>query len=74
MISPAQKIYFLQDVSQMAVILLVSVVNHHNINGLHLFWDIKFNICYYLWSRNVTLHLATTPQVILYFYDSSPYT
>ena len=30
---------FLQDVSRMTAIGLVSVINHYHINGLHLFWD-----------------------------------
>ena len=30
---------FLQDVFQMTVIALVTVINHYHINGLHLFWD-----------------------------------
>ena len=35
--SLAERIHFLQDVFQMAVIALVSVINHYHINGLHLF-------------------------------------
>ena len=31
--------HFLLDVFQMTAIVLVSVINHYNINGLHLFWD-----------------------------------
>ena len=31
--------FFLQDVFQMMAIVLVSVINHYHINGLHLFWD-----------------------------------
>ena len=31
--------HFFQDVFQMTAIVLVSVINHYHINGLHLFWD-----------------------------------
>ena len=37
--SQAQKMYFLQNKFQTTAIALVSVINHHHINGLHLFWD-----------------------------------
>ena len=35
-------LHFLQDVFQMTAIVLVSVINHYHINGLHLFWDILY--------------------------------
>ena len=34
-----ERMNFLQDVFQMTVIALVSVINHYHINGMHLFWD-----------------------------------
>ena len=37
--SQAQNIHLLQDMFQLSVIALVSVLNHYHINGLHLFWD-----------------------------------
>ena len=36
--SLAQRMHFLQDVFQMTIIALVSVINHNHINGLYLFW------------------------------------
>ena len=35
----AQWMDFLQDVFQMTTIAFVSVITHHHINRLHLFWD-----------------------------------
>ena len=43
--SLAQRMHFLQDVIQMTVIALVSVINHYHINGLHLFWDTLHIAC-----------------------------
>ena len=40
-----QKMHFLQDVFQITTIVLVSVINHYHINGLHLFWD-TLHECY----------------------------
>ena len=37
--SLAQRMHFLQDVDQMTATALISVINHHHINRLHLFWD-----------------------------------
>ena len=34
-----QRMPLLQDMFQMTTIVLVSVINHYHINGLHLFWD-----------------------------------
>ena len=38
--SPRQPMNFLQEMFQMAAIVLFSVINHDHINGLRLFWDI----------------------------------
>ena len=37
LMSLAQRKHFLQDMFQMTTIVLVSVINHYHINGLHLF-------------------------------------
>ena len=39
LMSLAKRMHFLQDVLQMTVIALVSVINNYHMNGLHLFWD-----------------------------------
>ena len=39
LMSLTQRMHFLQDVSQMTAIVLVSVINHYHIYGFHLFWD-----------------------------------
>ena len=46
----AQRIHFLQDVFQMTAILLVSVIKHYNIDGLHLFWDSVFPLDRNTWN------------------------
>ena len=43
LMSLAQRIRFLLDVLQVAAIALVSVINHRNSDGLHLFWDAIYN-------------------------------
>ena len=40
--SLAQRMHFLKEVFQMTAIILVSVINHYHINGLHLFWDTQY--------------------------------
>ena len=42
--SLAQKMHFLLDVFQMSAVMLISVMNHYHIYGLHLFWDTLY-IC-----------------------------
>ena len=39
LLSLAQMMHFLLDVFQMTAIVLVSVINHYHLNGLHLFCD-----------------------------------
>ena len=39
LMSLAQRMHFLQDVFQITVIALVSVINHYHFNGMCLFWD-----------------------------------
>ena len=39
LIYQAQRMHFLPDVFQMTSIEIASVINHYDINGLHLFWD-----------------------------------
>ena len=41
--SLSQRIKFLQDLFQMTGIVLLSVINHYHINGLHLFWDTLYD-------------------------------
>ena len=42
LMSPAQRMHFLQDVFQMTTIAPISVINHYYINVLYLFWDTLF--------------------------------
>ena len=44
LMSQAQRMHFLQDVFQMTITGLVSVINHHHIYELHLFWDTLYYI------------------------------
>ena len=39
LLSLAQRMHFLLDVFQMTAIMIVAVINHYFIYGLHLFWD-----------------------------------
>ena len=41
--SLAQRMHFLKNLFQMITIVLISVINHYHINGLHLFWDTLYN-------------------------------
>ena len=56
LMSPAQRMHFLQDIVQMTNIALVSVINHYHINGLHLFWNTLYFISTNLFSESQGLH------------------
>ena len=43
LMSQAQRMHFLKDMFQITAVVLVSVINHYHINGLHLFWDTLYN-------------------------------
>ena len=49
----AQRMDFLQHVFQMTAIVIVLVINHYHINGLHLFWDTLYNIGMWITKINI---------------------
>ena len=61
----AQKMHFLKDMFQMTAILLVSVINHCHINGLHLFCDTLGSLNIH--GTHVTANNSTNNNVVFFF-------